>query len=250
MPIKNSPIYRYGNKQKDLKYFIDYLPKDIKTVCEPFAGSFAVIRNVYDDPKYNIHINDIDKKFMNTFGEIVNNIEEYYKMREFPPPSYCPYEEMKEHIDKFNFTDETKEEIYRTRIAPRGCATTFPKKVKYDGLKELWNRATITHKDYKEILEQYKDDEEAFLFLDPPYLNSSNKDYNTGSMVDEKNNIIDNTEYYIDILNFMKICKCKVLLVINNNAVMRYVFRKHILGQYNKTYASSRKENLLIVGKK
>jgi len=66
MPIKNSPLCRYGNKQKDLKYFIDYLPLDVNTVCEPFAGSFAVIRNVYDDPKYNIHINDIDKTYLDT----------------------------------------------------------------------------------------------------------------------------------------------------------------------------------------
>ena len=34
-------ITRIGSKQNDIKFFKQYLPLDVKTVVEPFAGSFA-----------------------------------------------------------------------------------------------------------------------------------------------------------------------------------------------------------------
>ena len=43
------------------KHFSKYLPLDVKTVVEPFGGSFAVSKFFYKDiDKYNFHINDLD----------------------------------------------------------------------------------------------------------------------------------------------------------------------------------------------
>ena len=60
-PIKHFYFVRMGNKQNDLKYFEKLLPTNVKTVIEPFAGTFAVIRNYYYEPKYKRVINDNDK---------------------------------------------------------------------------------------------------------------------------------------------------------------------------------------------
>ena len=55
-------ITRIGSKQNDLKFFKQYLPLDVKTVVEPFAGSFAVIKHFYVDlNRYDFHINDNDE---------------------------------------------------------------------------------------------------------------------------------------------------------------------------------------------
>ena len=38
------------------------MPLDVKTVVEPFGGSFAVIKSFYRDvEKYTVHINDTDE---------------------------------------------------------------------------------------------------------------------------------------------------------------------------------------------
>ena len=58
----NNIICRLGNKQNDIKYFSQFLPLDVKTVVEPFGGSFAVIKHFYKDINtYDFHINDADE---------------------------------------------------------------------------------------------------------------------------------------------------------------------------------------------
>ena len=59
MPKELNVISRLGNKENDIKYFSHLLPLDVKTVVEPFAGSFAVSKFFYKDPnQYKFHIND------------------------------------------------------------------------------------------------------------------------------------------------------------------------------------------------
>ena len=45
----NNIINRLGNKETDMKHFKHLLPLDVKTVAEPFSGSFAVIKHLYKD---------------------------------------------------------------------------------------------------------------------------------------------------------------------------------------------------------
>ena len=49
-----------GSKTNDIKYFKNLLPMDVENVIEPFGGSFAVIRTIYNNDKYNKFINDND----------------------------------------------------------------------------------------------------------------------------------------------------------------------------------------------
>ncbi len=73
----------------------------------------------------------------------------------------------------------------------------------------------ITCKDWKEIMEEYKDSEKGFIYLDPPYLNSfhgSYDQYNTS--IDENNIIIDNINIYVDTLIYLKNRKCKILITV------------------------------------
>ena len=72
-PIKNIYFIRMGNKQNDIKFFEHLLPyKNINTIIEPFAGTFAVIRNCYYDKKYKRIINDNDKEWIKLLKYIKN----------------------------------------------------------------------------------------------------------------------------------------------------------------------------------
>ncbi len=42
---------------------------------------------------------------------------------------------------------------------------------------DFFDISKITNQDWKEIMKQYKDNEKAFIYLDPPYLNSFNESY-------------------------------------------------------------------------
>ena len=63
-----------------------------------------------------------------------------------------------------------------------------------------------TNNDFREVMNEYKENEDAFLYLDPPYMDSydagysshQNKNYNSDLSVK------DNTEMYIFLLEFLK----------------------------------------------
>ena len=103
---------------------------------------------------------------------------------------------------------------------------------------DFFKHSKITNKDYKEIINEYKDNENAFIYLDPPYVDS----YNTGYVgyqkgrFDEELNVIDNTKIYIDLLNILS-CKCKVLFSINENAITKHIYKDFIKETYNHKYS-------------
>jgi site-specific DNA-adenine methylase len=87
----------------------------------------------------------------------------------------------------------------------------------------------------------YKDNENGFIYIDPPYLDSYNASYNSYSnkQIDDENNVIDNTNIYIDLLEYLKNCKCKILFSINENAITKYIYKDYIKKVYNRQYEST-----------
>ncbi len=109
---------------------------------------------------------------------------------------------------------------------------------------ELFNISKITNQDWKEIMEQYKDNEKAFIYLDPPYLNSFNESYtqynkNKNSKIDDDDIIIDNTKIYIDILDYLENSKCKIIFSINNNSITRHIYQDYIKVDYSSFYSTT-----------
>ena len=102
----------------------------------------------------------------------------------------------------------------------------------------FFKHSKITNTDYKEIINEYKDNENAFIYLDPPYVDS----YNTGYVgyqkghYDEESKVIDNTKMYIDLLDILS-CKCKVLFSINENAITKHIYKDFIKKTYNHRYS-------------
>ena len=110
-----------------------------------------------------------------------------------------------------------------------------------DNWKEFFNKSTITNIDYLDILNKYKDYENAFLYLDPPYMDSFNAGYGTyqHKSHDEDLKIIDNTEMYIKFLEVLKNGKCKILFSINDCALTNYLYKDFIKETYNHMYQTS-----------
>lgn len=241
-----SIIKRIGSKIDDLKYFRHLLPLDAKTVVEPFGGGFAVSKIFYKDiNKYNFHINDKDEILMYIYKHYNEYISIYNKIVDTYLKEYLLLGKEKGGRIRYYMTDAFKTFINDLDIHPnfktyfkntqltRGF-TYITSSTNYNPDEKLiLDNALLTCEDYSDILEQYKDDKDAFLFLDPPYLFSDN------SMYDPLKDGKDMTQIIVDILKYLKTCSCRVMLIINKLSILSYLFKDYIKGEYNRVYRLS-----------
>ena len=96
--------------------------------------------------------------------------------------------------------------------------------------------------------EKYKENKDAFIFCDPPYLTSNNTKYKGLNEYDENKNIVDNTKIYIELLEYLKTSKCKIMILLNKNAIIDYIFKDYIKDHYHKIYqVFKKKEHINII---
>ena len=104
---------------------------------------------------------------------------------------------------------------------------------------ELIKHINFSHEDAFNYIERFLYDEKAFIFLDPPYLFSDNKSYSPQR--DES----DNTDYYIKLISILNNpnVKAKIMLIINDLKILRFIFKDYIKGDYGKIYQLSNKKS-------
>jgi site-specific DNA-adenine methylase len=245
------PLGCMGNKKNELKLLLPIIQPQInnKTIfIEPFCGSSIVSFNVYKKINKDIefHINDIDKIrtdfYINMRDE--EKRKELYKLEEsivkIGSEEYNKV--IKKNNPKFMLTEYIPYIIsQRIHSFRRGLYPTT-KKIILKEISENWinffNKAKITNNDFKEVMNEYKENEDAFLYLDPPYMDSFNGGYAAyhTTNYNEDFSVKDNTYMYIFLLEFLKNCKCKVLFSINDNSLTNYLYKDYIKETYNHKY--------------
>ena len=222
-------IRRIGSKQNDIKHFSHLLPLEVETVIEPFGGSFAVIKFVYKDiNKYKFHINDFD----DSLYYIYTHFEEYLQAFDIINEFYNKLEgynyekgiKIKAYIDELKINDIIKEYIKLNFFIRGGIFKPLKNKNYDENERSILINSLFANEDYINIFNKYKNDEKAFIFIDPPYLF-----FNMTSMI-------------IDILELLKTAKCKVMLIINKLNILEYLFKDFIRGEYLKTYSLTKKK--------
>lgn len=225
--MKKTYLFSYfGNKDKEVEEiykFIEPKIKEFKTIIEPFGGSFAFIRYLINEKNFNHYeyiVNDNDKLLIKTYNtykdEIKNNenIEIYKKIFEECKGDKNKYKkEIKKddvnsyllyhtyyNINKGMFPEKKKNTINLKNIIERVKKFTMYKDVNFIDI------------DGFDLIEKYKDNEKAFLFLDPPFLLSCNSHYMNTSI-----------EKIIKVIqNFYKY-KCTILLTLGNHILYSYM---------------------------
>ena len=253
-----------GTKRNDMKFIKDAINlKKIKRIVEPFCGSCAFSLYCYRELNFKgeIILNDIDKNLIEFYKDVkVNGSENYFKFV----------------IDKYNNGKITKEEHSKliNEDKNKSLLNWFYFK-RYDGrFKYLYNLKHFTIEkyqknkdviksldnffqdkniklyncDYTDIINEYKDDKYTLFYLDTPFFNSYNAGYTKYyKNLDEHNNIIDNTKIYIDIIELLKL-KSKVIVSINDNSLIRYIYKDYIFKDFKKIYqVDKKKEGQLIL---
>lgn len=243
-----------GNKRLDIQFFKPHYPpnNEYDIVVEPFCGTSAV---AFDLNKQS-HLNDIDPKLIKLYDLIrEDNIEEtFIKIFDYVN-GLLKTNTIKEIVELFNNSDDKLNILaklkYKRKLTFTKNISLKPPKITKKNIafqKFIKEKTTVTNYDYIEIFNKYMNDPTAFIFIDPPYFDSSNTDYYSQKLENPTNTTIqtkDNTKMFIDIYHLLKNGKCKVMLIINDNYITRFIYNDFIKSSYMKKYLN----NILINNK-
>lgn len=233
---KSHLIQRIGSKTNDIKYFREYLPLDIKNVVEPFGGSFAVIRDVYYDDKYNKFVNDLDPELYYVYKHTNELIDGFKKWNIINEKNITTSDKVK-LFEKEKMNDNIKKYVLKNSLV-RGSLTKRKSADSFTNDTELIKKIKFSHEDAFKIIEDFRKKKDTFIFLDPPYLFSDNSGYFPQDADS------DMTSYLFKFLNIMKdkTTKAKIMLIINDLSVIRDIFKDFVVDSYGKTYQISKKK--------
>lgn len=245
-----------GNKRKELRELDDLLTKiEYKKVVEPFGGSCAFSYDQYTkNNNLEIHISDIDHDltfFCNNFhkcdNDVLNNVLKYIKdinnKEEYDIFYKKCLQKTKDKNDILSFCSHylfiktcynMRHGLYYDKKLPKMININ---KVK-ENLNNFFKKNIYHNRHYKEVFDQFIDDKDAIIFLDPPYVNSTCSFY-------DKFDDTDFTLLWEDIYNLLDKAKCKVVLVVNDNFFMKKCYNKWLYKSYDKKYSFNKSKKTI-----
>lgn len=198
--LVDHPYFAYrGGKARLRRYIVRWCLPSGSTYCEPFAGRaniFFMVRGFADYKKW--HLNDLQtipffKSILNYDGKplpILNKQEsiDLYK-------SGDPLHHLLEPITwRSGGLASRKASPHGTRLD----VVEYRKRIIF--AKKLLQGVELTNLDALEVIHRYRKDSKAFLYIDPPYINSNVGSYDEG-MLDRP-----------ALIKLLKQCQCRWLL--------------------------------------
>lgn len=203
----SKPLFIWaGGKNKMLKHYLPIMPKQVDTYVEPFFGGGAMFCHIVQNyqPK-KLVINDVNADIVRIYNSIKNNLPEFL----FKLDSYCNvYLPMNKEDRKKYYFEVRHEHAYdydKWSEAEEAATLYFLMKTGFNGIFQInnntnrrygtpagllnqkdkvyeldvvnwWNQALqnseVMSGDWKECLKQVPDEDNTFVFLDPPYRDS------------------------------------------------------------------------------
>lgn len=265
--MKNHFFIPYsGNKRQEVKQIYDNteLKPNIKYIVEPYAGTSAL--------SYYIWLNNKNKNYKYVLNDNNNYLIELYNIAKDESKLKKLYENLqkiynsvfslktedkkKEAYDKIDMLLNLenwlfKNKIYNIKInmfpmlidgKRRSSLKTLDSFINAPIIDFIRNADIIfTNKNAIDVYKEYKNNEEAFIFLDPPYLTSCNSFY--------KNPDLQIYEYLFD--NPINNNEAYIILCLENNWIIKLLFKNYHSVTYSKKYETSHRntEHIIILNK-
>lgn len=228
-----------GGKGDEIKQFEKYLPSKYDTYIEPFIGGGSVY--FYLTPKKAV-INDIHCELIELYRNIKDgNATDIYNFMKNNPNNEIAYYNIRDVMSINNSLDIAKRFYYQRKTCFRGMLRynkdgkfNIPfgkyKTINYDDLlnkkyEELLQRTEIYNNSFEYIFENYNDDNN-FMFLDPPY-DSEFTDYGYCKFGKEEQ---------IKLASLFKVTKIKCLMIIGKTKFIEELYKDYIVDEYDKKY--------------
>lgn len=258
--MKNHFLFSYsGNKREEVKGIYDLLDlQNTDTIIEPCCGTsaFSYYLSTIHPLKYKYILNDLSTQIFEIYTMLMN--KELCLILE---------QELNKIIDKFNsFDDENERRLYWNiiRQTRKDNIYEYIFQEKYGALQGKMHppfsrrrqisplilsnipivkflqteQIILTNTTDIEVCKLYKDDPTCLIFLDPPYISTSNLGYTNFDM-----NIYE-WLFYNNIRDF----KAKVYLILENMWFIKLLFKEnHIAKIYDKIYQGSKKNTQHVI---
>ena len=234
------PLIKWsGGKSDEIKMFEKYFPEHYATYVEPFVGGGSVY--FYLNP-VNAVISDVHKELIDLYKSIGNGkSEEIYEFMKQNPNDENTYYKIRDEMKINDDLDSAKRFYYQRKTCFRGMLR-YNKNGKFNipfGRYKTINYNEIINKDYELLLgkteilnkgfdyifENYND-ENNFMFLDPPY-DSEFTDYGYCQFGKEEQK---------NLALLFKNTKIKCLMVIGKTKFIEELYNGYIVAEYDKKY--------------
>jgi DNA adenine methylase len=234
------PLIKWsGGKSDEIKMFEKYFPDNYTKYIEPFVGGGSVY--FYLNPN-NAVISDVHMELIDLYKSIGDgNGEEIYKFMKNNPNDEKTYYKIRDEMEIKDSLDSAKRFYYQRKTCFRGMLR-YNKNGKFNipfGKYKTINYSELLNKDYETLLgrteilnegfeyifENYND-ENNFMFLDPPY-DSEFTDYGYCQFGKEEQK---------KLALLFKNTKIKCLMVIGKTKFIEELYDGYIVAEYDKKY--------------
>jgi len=234
------PIIKWsGGKSDEIKMFEQYFPESYVKYIEPFVGGGSVF--FYINPN-NAVISDVHTELIDLYKNIADgNGREIYDFMVQHPNDETTYYNIRDVMAVNSSLDSAKRFYYQRKTCFRGMLRynkngkfNIPfgryKTIYFDELlnkdyETLLKNTEIVNKDFTYIFENYND-ENNFMFLDPPY-DSEFTDYGYCQFGKEEQQ---------RLAALFKTTKIKCLMVIGKTEFIETLYAGYIVAEYDKKY--------------
>lgn len=234
------PIIKWsGGKSSEINIFKEYIPDDYNLYIEPFIGGGALF--FYLNPKKAI-ISDIHKDLIDFYKSIKSGYKkDIYKFMKNNKNDEETYYKIRDEMIIENRLDNAKKFYYQRKTCFRGMIRynkkgkfNIPfgkyKKINYEDLKNdeyenLLKRTKIYNKGFEYIFQKY-DNENNFMFLDPPY-DSDFTDYGYCQFGKNEHKLL---------AKYFKETSIKCLMIIGKTKFIEKLYKDYIVDEYDKIY--------------
>ena len=234
------PLIKWsGGKADEIKIFDKYKPENFNTYLEPFIGGGSYF--FFLEHKKSV-ISDVHNELIDFYNSIKNGkSNEIYNFMKQNKNDEDTYYKIRNNMVINNELENAKRFYYLRKTCFRGMLRynkngkfNIPfgkyKKINYEDLLnnkyyELLQKTKIYLKTYDFIFDNYND-ENNFMFLDPPY-DSEFTDY--GYCKFDK-------EEHKKLAQKFKETKIKCLLVIGKTEFIENLYKDYIIEEYDKKY--------------
>ena len=234
------PLIKWsGGKGDEIEKFKSYFPENYNLYLEPFIGGGAVY--FYLNPEKAV-ISDVHKELIDLYQAIADGkANEIYQFMQEHKNDEITYYQVRDKMNIDNSLDSAKRFYYERKTCFRGMLRynqsgkfNIPygryKTINYEDLKntdyeKLLQKTTILKQSFEYIFENYND-ENNFMFLDPPY-DSEFTDYGYCKFGKEEQK---------KLATLFKITKIKCLIIIGKTPFITELYKDYIVGEYDKNY--------------
>lgn len=234
------PIIKWsGGKSDEIKLFEKYIPAEYDTYLEPFIGGGSVYFHL--EPKKAV-ITDVHSELIDLYKSIKDgHSNDIYEFMKTTPNNATTYYDVRDNMEINSQLDSAKRFYYQRKTCYRGMLRynksgkfNIPfgkyKTINYEDLKdtkyeELMRGTEIYKQSFEYIFENYND-ENNFMFLDPPY-DSTFTDYGYCKFGKEEHE---------KLAQCFKDTEIKCLMIIGKTDFIESLYSDYIVDEYDKKY--------------